>query len=92
MSIFRKKAEKKMYFERKLKNFVYVNMDLNVSKTKPVAPRGHPLLLLLFFQNKSCMHYEVRTCTEILTGSILYMRSCVMKIKAHGVATWCALI
>ena len=37
-----------------------------VGKTKPVAPRGHPLLLLLFFQNKSCIHNEVETCTEIL--------------------------
>ena len=37
-----------------------------ICKTKPVAPRGHPLLLLLFFQNKSCMHNEVGTCTEIL--------------------------
>ena len=42
------------YFERKFENFVYVHMDiekknLNVSKTKPLAPRGRPLLLLLFF-------------------------------------------
>ena len=51
------------YFERKFENFVYVH--LNVSKTKPVAPSGHPLLLLLFFQNKSCMHNEVRTCKFI---------------------------
>ena len=40
--------------------------NLNISKTKPVAPRGHPLLLLLFFRNKSCMHNEVRTCMEFL--------------------------
>ena len=40
--------------------------NLNVSKTKPVVPRGHPKLLLLFYQNKSCMHNEVGTCTEIL--------------------------
>ena len=40
--------------------------NLTVSITRPVAPRGHPLLLLLFFQNKSCMHNEVGTCTEIL--------------------------
>ena len=43
--------------------------NLNVSKTKPVAPWGHPLLLLLFFQNKSCMHNKVGTCTEILPKS-----------------------
>ena len=57
MSIILKKERKKMelsYFERKFENFVYVHMDiekknLNVSKTKPVAPRGRPLLLLLFF-------------------------------------------
>ena len=71
MSIFRKKGRKKMdlsYFERKFGNFVYVHekKNLNVSKTKPVAPKGHPLLFLLFFQNKSCMHNEVGTCTEIL--------------------------
>ena len=50
------------YFERKFENFVYVHghskKKFNVSKTKPVAPRGRPLLLLLFFQNKSCMHNE----------------------------------
>ena len=56
-------------------NFVYVHMDIekkdfNVSKTKPVAPRGRPLLLLLFFQNKSCMHNEVGTCTEILPNRL----------------------
>ena len=33
---------------------------------EPVARRGHPLLLLLFFQKKSCVHNEVGTCTEIL--------------------------
>ena len=73
MSIIRKTRREKMdlsYFERELENFVYVHghrkKNLNVSKTKPVAPRGHPLLLLLFFQNKSCMHNKVGTCTEIL--------------------------
>ena len=43
-----------------------IEKNLNVNKTKPVAPRGHPLLLLLFFRNKSCMHDEVRTCMEVL--------------------------
>ena len=45
--------------------------NLNVSKTKPVATRGHSLLLLLFFQNKSCMHNEVGTCTEILPRRVI---------------------
>ena len=63
------------YFERKFENFVYVHMDiekknLNVSKTKPVVPRGHPLLLLLFFQNTSWMHNKVGTCTEILPRNL----------------------
>ena len=60
MSIFCKKRRKKI----DLSYFVYVH--LNVSKTKPVAARGHPLLLLLIFQNKSCLHNAVGTCTEIL--------------------------
>ena len=73
---FSQKAEKKnidfSYFERKF----HVHMDieqknLNVNKTKPVAPRSHPLLLLLFFQNKSCMQNEVGTCKEILPILIL---------------------
>ena len=72
---FSQKAKKKQidlsYFERKFENRVYDHMviekkKLNVSKTKPVVPRGHPLLLLLFYQSKSCMHNKVGTCTEIL--------------------------
>ena len=70
---WQKQEGKKMdllYFERKFEIFFYVQMDkeknLNVSKTKPVVPRGHPLLLLLFFQNKRCMHNEVGTCKEFL--------------------------
>ena len=65
MSIFRKKRRKKIdlpFFEQKFEE----RQKLNVSKIKPVARRGNPLLLLLFFQNKSCMHTEVGTCTEIL--------------------------
>ena len=52
------------YFEQKFENFVCVH-NLNVSKTKPVGTRGHPLLLILFFQNKGCMHNEEGNCTEI---------------------------
>ena len=50
--------------------------SLNVSKTKPVVPRGHPLLLLLFFQNKSCMHNKVGTCTEILPSYTSTKENC----------------
>ena len=66
MSIIHKKQRKKMdlsYFERKFENFhMDIEKNLNVSKTKPVAPRRRPLLLLLFFQ----FFQEVGTCTEIL--------------------------
>ena len=70
MSIFREKRRKELdlsFFEQKFEKR-QKQQKLNVSKIKPVARRRHPLilLLLLFFQNKSCMHTEVGTCTEIL--------------------------
>ena len=57
--------------------------NLNVSKTKPVVPRGRPLLLLLFFQNKSCMHNEVGTCTEILPSNFTLVNICIVHHIFH---------
>ena len=54
------------YFERNFENCIYVHMDIEKKKTstfvktKRVAPRGHALLILLFFQSKRCVHNEGR--------------------------------
>ena len=64
-----------------------IEKNLNVSKTKPVAPRGRPLLLLLFFQNKSCMHNEVGTCTEILPANVPFERHLFRQISQSSEET-----
>ena len=35
--------------------------NINFTKTKGVVPRGHSVLLLLFFENKRRVHNEVGT-------------------------------
>ena len=40
--------------------------NIYLPKTKRAAPKGHPLLPLMFLENKRCIHSKVGTCMATL--------------------------
>ena len=57
--------------------------NIYLPKTKWAAPKGHPLLPLLFLKNKRCIHSKVGSCTAIIPFLSWFIQAKVRNFKFH---------